>query len=568
MPKLKIQYSMNNKINSFMKIVLSFLLIILFSSCKSIEKSKTCSEVTSKNNLGPSVNSPDSESLINSFENQIYFLQYNNDEYNIFQLSDNQTLLTNYNQVVKDLAIKSTGLPTISKLDNNYILFVVSGLTKDTLNRDLITVRLDNKLNKTVINSELLNSEGFDGHPHLDGNRLYFTKEINSQWDIYYSDFVGNEWTKPMPLIEVNTPADEGFYNRNNKIELFSRRNEQNKFDIFRSSTDDNDEKKFSKLSNDFNSSYNDISPCLIGESVYYSSDRPGGCGEFDLYASDFCNNVVLTGQVISEFENIPLIGTVNLYNSNNQLVNSVDIDNSNFTFDLVSNNYYYLEYINNCYSTKQKTEIFYAECNEKENVVLTQEIILPDYNVEFNFEEYDIPFFVTGYYRPNTTENLAELKKLFKHGVIKGKGNTSYIEYPSDKYHDYSYVIDSAFDSAIEFIELQLSNLENACLNKSIKLAIDITGYSDPRKITEKNIYPGPDIYDSEGNKVFKNGETIDNEKLSFLRAYYTGEYIKSKVKTNNDIIYNIYTGGVKSESELPNDLKRKVKISIRLQK
>jgi len=57
---------------------------------------------------------------------------------------------------------------------------------------------------------------------------------------------------------------------------------------------------------------------------------------------------------------------------------------------------------------------------------VIIQEIVLPDYTVEFNFEEYDIPFFVTGYYRPNTTENLSELKKLFKHNVIKRKGKAN----------------------------------------------------------------------------------------------------------------------------------------------
>lgn len=551
-----------------MRILLSSLLILFTFSCSTIKKKEECKKVSSRNNLGPSVNSIESESLISSIANQIVFRQNSEDEFNIFQLSNNEILLTNYNQVVKNLNIASPGLPTIYSHNSNERIMVVSGLANDTLNRDLITYRITDDFNSTIINSDILNSEAFEGHPYFDGNRLYFTKEINSQWDIFYSDLVDNTWTEPTPYSDINTMNDEGFYNKSNNLELFSRRDELKKFNIWRNFSDDENTKSYRKLSSDINSVFNDISATLVGNKIYFSSDRPGGCGEFDLYSADFCNNVTLNGTLVSEFEDIPLSGKVSLFNRNNVFINSKEINKTRFEFYLSPNDYYYLVYNNECYSSEQSTELFYAECNEVENVVILQEIVLPDYTVEFNFEEYNIPFFVTGYYRPNTTENLNELKSLFKHNVIKGKGNTSYIEYPSEKYHDYSYVIDSAFDSAVQFIEDQLLNLNNECISNKIKLAVDITGYSDPRQISEASIYPGPDVYDTEGSVVFKNGDKIDNEKLSFLRAYYTGEYIKSKIKSNNNIVYNIFTGGVKSESNLPNDLKRKVKISIRLQK
>jgi len=550
-----------------MRILLPLLILFAFS-CSTIEKKKECKEVSSRDNLGPTVNSTDSESLISLIDNEIIFRQSTDDEFNIFQLSKNEILLTKINQIIKNLKINSPGLPAIYQNKDGEKFMVISGLLKDTLNRDLSAYRIIDDFHTTYINCDVLNSEGFEGHPYFDGNRLYFTKEIDSQWDIYYSDLVDNIWTSPKPIFEINTVNDEGFYYNNNNLELFSRRDENNKFNIWRSFNDVDKSKSYRNLSTDINSTFNDISANLVGNKIYYSSDRPGGCGEFDLYSADFCNNVKLNGIVVSEFDDIPLTGSVSLFNKSNILIDTKDINNADFEFQLSPNEYYYLKYNNECYSTVQSTELFYAECNEVENVVIIQEIVLPDYTVEFNFEEYDIPFFVTGYYRPNTTENLSELKKLFKHNVIKRKGNTSYIEYPTEKYHDYSYVIDSAFDSAVQFIEEQLQNLNNECISKKIKLAVDITGYSDPRQIGEANIYPGPDVYDSEGSVVFSNGEEIDNEKLSFLRAYYTGEYIKSKIKNNDNIVYNIFTGGVKSESNLPNDLKRKVKISIRLQK
>ncbi len=550
-----------------MRILLSLLILFTFS-CSTVEKKEECKEVNSRNNLGPNVNSTDSESLISTIDNQIVFRQSSEDEFNIFQLSNNEILLTRYNQIIKNLKIDSPGLPTLYQIKDGEKIMVVSGLLKDTLNRDLSAYRIIDDFHTTNINCDILNSEGFEGHPYFDGNRLYFTKEIDSGWDIYYSDLVDNTWTSPKPMFEINTLYDEGFYHNNNNLELFSRRDKDKKFSIWRNFINNDNSEYYRKLSTDINSDFNDISATLVNNKVFFSSDRPGGCGEFDLYSADFCSNVKLNGIVVSEFEDIPLTGSVSLYNVNNILIDSVDIDNADFEFLLSPNEYYYLKYNNECYSSEESTKLFYAECNELENVVIIQEIVLPDYTVEFNFEEYDIPFFVTGYYRPNTTENLSELKKLFKHNVIKGKENTSYIEYPSEKYHDYSYVIDSAFDSAVLFIEEQLQNLNNECISNNIKLAVDITGYSDPRPIGQGNIYPGPDVHDSEGSVVFSNGDQIDNEKLSFLRAYYTGEYIKSKIKSNNNIIYNVFTGGVKSESNLPNDLKRKVKISIRLQK
>ncbi|MFA7325376.1 MAG: hypothetical protein WC121_01810 [Candidatus Kapaibacterium sp.] len=543
------------------------LLLFSFFSCSSVLKKEECKSVSTNGNLGNIINSIDNEPLIKLVDNEIVYLTNDNMQFNIFQIKDNNSLLTKLDNVIKHNNLISPGLPTSFSLDKEKTLFVASGLTIDSLNRDLYAFIYVRGEYARIIDTKVLNSEGFEGHPFFVGNRLYYTKEINGQWDIYYSDYENGNWTQPLPYTYINTNADEGFYSESFNKFLFSRK-VNGKFAIFAKDINSEMLNEPYQLSKDYNSNFNNISPVVINNELFLSSDRPGGCGQFDIYRFDFCRKVTLTGNVISEFENVPLKGIVELYSQDSILLNQYIIpNNSYFEFDLSANNYYYLTYKNDCYNSVKSTNLFFAECNENADVVLQQDIFLPNYTVEFNFEEYDIPFFVTGYYRPNTSDNLKELKSLFKLGVITGKGNTSYIEYPDDKYHEYSYTIDSAFNEAIEYINDRLNNLKNDCILSHTKIVLDITGYSDPRDISSNKIYPGPDIYDEKGNVAVKNGAVIDNQLLSFIRAYYTGAYIKDKVTDNSNIVINMLTGGVDDNTKRPNDLKRRVKVSIRLE-
>jgi|GEM_PF-1983184 len=544
----------------------TILLLLSLISCGSIPEKKECKGVSVAGNLGNIINSVDNEPLVKSVDNELVYLSSDSKQYNIFQIKDNNSLLTNIDNIVKHNDLLSPGLPTTYNLDNEKKLFVISGLTNDSLNRDLFAFMYVRGEYARVIDIKLLNSKGFEGHPYFVDNRLYFTKEINNQWDIYYSDYINGNWTNPISFDDINTNVDEGFYSESFNKSLFSRK-VNGKFNIF-SYEKNNHSTNAYQLNSDYNSRFNDISPTILNNSLYLTSDRPGGCGQFDVYNFDFCKKVTLKGNIISEYENVPLKGIVELYSKDSVLLNQYVIpSDSYFEFELTANTYYYLTYRNECYNSIKSTDLFFAECNENAEVVFQQDIILPNYTIEFNFEEYDIPFFVTGYYRPNTSDNLKELKSLFKLGVITGKGNTSYIEYPDDKYHQYSYTIDSAFREAIDYINDKLNNLKNDCVMNNTKIVLDITGFSDPRDIASNKIYPGPDIYDENGNVAVKNGSVIDNQLLSFLRAYYTGDYIKNKVVDNSNIVINMLTGGIDDNSKRPNDLKRRVKISIRLE-
>lgn len=545
------------------------IIILLFSllSCTSVQKKEECKSVSTDGNMGTIINSVDNEPLVKLVDNELVYLTNDNVQFNTFQIKDNNSLLTKLDNVIKHNNLISPGLPSSLSLDKEKVLYVISGLTNDSLNRDLYAFMYVRGEYARIIDTKVLNSNGFEGHPFFAGNRLYFTKEIKGQWDIYYSDYENGNWTLPVSNTGINTIEDEGFYSESFHKSLFSRR-VNGKFNVFIKEVNSKDLNEPYQLNKDYNSNFNDISPLVVNNGLYLSSDRPGGCGQFDIYRFDFCRKVTLTGNVISEFENVPLKGIVELYSQDSTLLNQYIIpNNSYFEFDLSANNYYYLTYKNDCYNSVKSTDLFFAECNENADVVFQQDIFLPNYTVEFNFEEYDIPFFVTGYYRPNTSDNLKELKSLFKLGVITGKGNTSYIEYPDDKYHEYSYTIDSAFNQAIKYINDRLNNLKNDCVLNNTKIVLDITGFSDPRDISVNKIYPGPDIYDEKGNVAVKHGSVIDNQLLSFIRAYYTGAYIKDKVTENSNIVINMLTGGVDDNTKRPNDLKRRVKVSIRLE-
>lgn len=549
------------------KFLILILPTILIISCSSRKEKITCQDVSSNGNLGNVINSVDNEPLIKTIENDLIYLTNDDKQYNLFQIKDNTNLLTKFDNIIKYNNIVSPGLPTSYNIDNEKTLYVVSGLTSDSLNRDLyafIYVRGDYA---RKIDTKVLNSKGFEGHPFFVGNKLYYTKEVDGNWDIYSTNYIDGKWSPIEPVSEINTKDDEGFYSEFGKKSFFSRK-VNGKFNIFTTNNELDTSGKPYQLGKEYNSSFNDISPTLYNNSLYLASDRPGGCGDFDIYKFDFCKSTTLNGNVISEFENVPLKGTVELYSADSNLVDKYTIpNNSHFEFELTPNKYYYLVYKNDCYNTVKSTDLFFADCNEKADVVLEQDIYLPNYSVEFNFEEYDIPFFVTGYYRPNTSENLKELKSLFKLGVITGKGTTSYIEYPDERYFQYSFTIDSAFDNAIKYINERLNSLKNDCVISDTKIILDITGFSDPRDIAPNKIYPGPDIYDENGKVVVKHGVTIDNQLLSFIRAYYTGEYIKNKVKDSSKIVINMFTGGIDDKSDRPNDLKRRVKVSIHLE-
>lgn len=144
-----------------------------------------------------------------------------------------------------------------------------------------------------------------------------------------------------------------------------------------------------------------------------------------------------------------------------------------------------------------------------------------------FELGKYNVPFFVTGYYCPNTRENLDQLVEW-----LPGKFKGLPIEDPKDKYDIYIPIIEAIFDTVrttcVDSIFPQFIQVARS----DEYLEIEVDGYVDPRPIQGKYVeediaYKGVNI---------KRGDKIDNPVLSQLRAYYTAEYLKKLFESSGE--------------------------------
>ncbi|MBN1951816.1 MAG: PKD domain-containing protein [Bacteroidales bacterium] len=157
----------------------------------------------------------------------------------------------------------------------------------DTLKNGIYMARLSN--NTWVPDGEFpYNSTEYDiGYPCLseDGNRLYFSSRDPSgqgNYDIYYSDYVNNSWTRPMsvgPLI--NTGGSEVFpfiYKKNRLYFSSDQHGSQGGLDIFYSDLVEGEWSKPVALPRPFNSRNDDFS-LVANEAMdtgYFTSNRRG----------------------------------------------------------------------------------------------------------------------------------------------------------------------------------------------------------------------------------------------------------------------------------------------------
>jgi len=185
---------------------------------------------------------------------------------------------------------------------------------------------------------------------------------------------------------------------------------------------------------------------------------------------------------------------------------------------------------------------------------------ITPTLKREINLSDYNIPFFVTGYYRVNTKENLEELiwlqsqslkKALYIEKILKG----------TKLYNNYMRMatqIDSVLnDLFTKLIQDIFPNFVSYYDSTDI-IEISIYGYADPRRLSGKYYEDLTIEYFNSENKLFKimKDDDLDNFKLAGLRSYHTGKLLdeiffnNSKdyrtLKEQNRIRYKVYSMGV----------------------
>ncbi len=187
------------------------------------------------------------------------------------------------------------------------------------------------------------------------------------------------------------------------------------------------------------------------------------------------------------------------------------------------------------------------------------------------------IPFFVTGYYKPNTKNNLMNLNKKYpaiKRLLIANNSNV----YIANPFNDTENGKPINYWIRADIVQQKIEDIRNLILNKLSMLAqgycskiiVTVAGYADPRKIPKPAYYVGNNIMEPELIFRMHTGVKMDNDKLSVLRAYYTLREIKALLagtglyaNFKDKIEWHIRGAGI-DRANVENKLKRKVEVKI----
>lgn len=165
-----------------------------------------------------------------------------------------------------DVGVKSEDIYFSFKKDNNWQTSVNTGKPINTLGSDAVLALLNN------------------------GKRMLIYSDINGG-DIYLTDYLNNKWTKPVSLSDsVNTPFFES--------SIFVSKDEQSGFlvsnrpdgqggkDLYSIKKQNNKWLKPVNLGAVVNSSYDEESPFLKGDTLYFSSKGHNSVGGYDVFYS------------------------------------------------------------------------------------------------------------------------------------------------------------------------------------------------------------------------------------------------------------------------------------------
>ncbi len=150
----------------------------------------------------------------------------------------------------------------------------------------------------------------------------------------------------------------------------------------------------------------------------------------------------------------------------------------------------------------------------------------------EFHVVSDSIPFFVTGYWYPNTTSQLSRMRDRLTR--LRDIPNANFIDTTDYNYDWAAERVDAWFGNLYESVERMLVPMLDSCYTGADTLVISVLGYVDPRGLTwgkyDENvevrtltatIRPGAVMQGEEGN-----------EKLSHLRAHFAKTVIDAEME------------------------------------
>ncbi|MEP7217860.1 MAG: hypothetical protein ABI876_03035 [Bacteroidota bacterium] len=375
-----------------------------------------------------------------------------------------------------------------------------------------------------------VNSGRDERSPYItpDGGTLYFSSKGHDGYggyDVFVSVRDSNAWSTPLNLgATINSPADELFFQ----------------------------------------------AP-VEGDQFFLSSSRADGYGKLDIYSGTpniyGAGMVRLHVSVVDSTTGKPLPGTITITDmATGRAVKSISTSalTAENMIPLPAGRKYRIE--GQVRDTSKSVVLAETPANGEKSVRLMFGRLVIKL---VDFGKYDIPFFVTGYYRPNTSRNLEELFAL-RDGPLRKADYIEEFTRGSKKYQDYdaySKTVESLFNTLVRScVDDIFPDFRRRGLPTEV-IEIRVSGFADPTPISGKYVEDTPITYqDASGTPhTINNGDKMDNDKLSGLRAYYSAQLLDSMMtaesaKAGNDygilknegrIIFRYIGGGVSADKD-----------------
>ena len=316
----------------------------------------------------------------------------------------------------------------------------------------------------------------------------------------------------------------------------------------------------------------NDHSPAPWADSLYFASDRVGGCGGYDLYAERVCEAVIVRG-VVSSAPEMHDREKILVTDESGIQVAALDVSyDGAFEYGLQPGGSYTFTYDNPCNPAAVEPITVDALCSVDPTIIRMGFDAPPSQPGPLDLPDYAVPFFVTGYYKPSTPENIHDLRLKFAYNLI-GEDSTSYIEFPGDKYDDIAEKVETALERTSTLLEDYMRQFLDECWDGTTQIVISVEGFADPRPIFDKARYADEAIFDPGLNMFVDRGERVDNEILSRMRAYFTARELIARLERSDvyrqvrDRVQFEINGTVFSEADpLPYELQRRIVINAML--
>ncbi|MDQ1267293.1 MAG: hypothetical protein QG635_2447 [Bacteroidota bacterium] len=566
------------------------LLVSVLIICSCATKQSGCRKNDETGNPGMSVNTQFDEYSPIIYDNYLYFMSNRPNNKNVDMLYrakmqpdgfdraevDSYLPLNQYYNISYP-SIFSNSADDVTELFFNIVVLV----DKNKISQLYYSKMIDNEWTKPKALDSEINTKYFDSQPSIspDGKILVFVSDRpggTGETDLYYSARTKKGWEPPKNLgTQINTQKSEStpFIAPDGSLYFSSNGFSDNRgFDIMKAEKSTDGWSNPTPLPEPFNTQYDETSPFVWGDKLIITSNRKGGCGGRDIYLFRGCGPVIVEGSIDDNESGTPLTGIVEYIGEEGNSVKKINVGESGyFRFPVEVNKDYQLIYRNSCLPGFTAEQKLTAPCSDTSTIKFVLKFLLPKKENLFTNEQYNVPFFVSGYYMPNTTENLNSLRLKFEYNLVGNSPATKYIEKPGEEYDMYAEKVDEALADAASFIVERLISANQGCKNDKYIIQINIDGYADSRPFSDAALYDGADIDDDDFSLKVEQGAKMNNDLLSELRAYYTAKQLQALLENfeeyddiKDKIIWQTQGRGVDDSADLGDELKRRVSIKI----